>query len=507
MKQHDELHRYELMDERRTRQRRGVESAASAERRRIDRRGPASLADAPAVQRVFPLGEAVAGAASRRHSWQRVLLVCADLLAVALALAVGADAAGGTLGLGSVALGLLMTVGIAKAGGLYDKDQLVLRRSTLDEAPRLLQLAAVIAVAYWVTLETQIDRDALAVTWVMLSGSLVACRALARMSARLTLPPQRCLFLGDPVVAPYVKGKIGAGRANGEVVHEIHLQPRDTAAAFGGLEGLQRAVDDRAIDRVVIAPVSSDAADTLELVRIAKLSCAEVSIFPRLFEVVGTAVEFEEIEGMTLIGIRRFGLSESSVRTKRAFDLVAGGVLCLLALPLMAVIALAIRLDSPGPILFRQPRVGRDGRPFCIYKFRTMVPDADKLKDSLRGRNETVGLFKVIDDPRVTRVGGFLRRTALDELAQLINVLRGEMSLVGPRPLVDDEDDQILGLDRDRLHLMPGMTGPWQVMRSGRVPMHEMVSIDYIYVANWSLWTDLKLLLRTVSYVLARGGA
>ena len=128
------------------------------------------------------------------------------------------------------------------------------------------------------------------------------------------------------------------------------------------------------------------------------------------------------------------------------------------------------------------------------------------LKESLRDRNETEGLFKIADDPRVTRVGRLLRKTSLDELPQLLNVIKGEMSLVGPRPLVLDEDRQVHGLDRRRLHLTPGMTGPWQVMRSGRVPMHEMVAIDYLYVSTWSIWNDFKLLARTASYVLSRGG-
>ena len=165
---------------------------------------------------------------------------------------------------------------------------------------------------------------------------------------------------------------------------------------------------------------------------------------------------------------------------------------------------MAISLDSSGPIFFRQVRVGRDGKHFRMFKFRSMVADAEKRKDDLRALNEAGdGLFKLTDDPRVTRVGRFLRRTSLDELPQLFNVLRGEMSLVGPRPLVVDEDAQVLGLDRSRLHLTPGMTGPWQILGS-RVPMQEMVGIDYLYVANWSLWLDIKILLRTVRHVMRR---
>jgi lipopolysaccharide/colanic/teichoic acid biosynthesis glycosyltransferase len=151
--------------------------------------------------------------------------------------------------------------------------------------------------------------------------------------------------------------------------------------------------------------------------------------------------------------------------------------------------------------------VGRDGKHFEIFKFRTMVPEAEVLKSDLVHLNETEGLFKIADDPRITRAGRLLRRTALDELPQLFNVWRGEMSLVGPRPLVTDEDAKIEGLDRSRLHLTPGMTGDWQILGSVRTPLHEMVGIDYLYVANWSLWTDLKIMLRTIPYMLARRGA
>jgi lipopolysaccharide/colanic/teichoic acid biosynthesis glycosyltransferase len=150
--------------------------------------------------------------------------------------------------------------------------------------------------------------------------------------------------------------------------------------------------------------------------------------------------------------------------------------------------------------------VGRDGRPFRIYKFRTMCDGADAMKQGMNGEAEgAAGLFKIADDPRITRVGRLLRKTSLDELPQLINVLRGEMSLVGPRPLIVDEDSQITGWDRRRLALTPGMTGHWQIL-GARVALSEMVKIDYLYVAGWSLWSDIKLLIRTIPYMLARRG-
>ncbi len=157
-------------------------------------------------------------------------------------------------------------------------------------------------------------------------------------------------------------------------------------------------------------------------------------------------------------------------------------------------------------MLFCQRRVGRDGRTFQMVKFRSMALGAEGERDALKDRNESNGLFKLTEDPRVTRVGRFLRSLSLDEAPQLLNVLRGEMSLVGPRPLVLDEDALVEGWHRERLALTPGMTGPWQVLGPQRPPLAEMVKVDYLYAANWSLWSDTKILLRTLSHVLGRRG-
>jgi lipopolysaccharide/colanic/teichoic acid biosynthesis glycosyltransferase len=187
---------------------------------------------------------------------------------------------------------------------------------------------------------------------------------------------------------------------------------------------------------------------------------------------------------------------------------LAGSILGLVVLaPFLIAISLAIRLTSHGPALFRQRRIGRGGRQFDVFKFRTMVDGADALKDDLFVLNEAEdGFFKIAEDPRLTRIGRLLRRTCLDELPQLLNVVRGEMSLVGPRPLVPDEDRRIEGWERDRLLLKPGMTGHWQIFGSSRIPLREMVKIDYLYGANWSLWLDAKILLRTVPYMVRRHG-
>jgi exopolysaccharide biosynthesis polyprenyl glycosylphosphotransferase len=281
----------------------------------------------------------------------------------------------------------------------------------------------------------------------------------------------------------------------------------DSMAPFLDARRFRQIVADNDVHRVIISPVAANSRGTLDLVREAKQAGVRVSLLPRVLEVVGSSVEFDHVDGLTMLGVRRFGLTRSSRALKRGFDLAISSVMLLAVAPIMAAVMLAIRLDSKGPVLFRQTRVGRDGERFEILKFRTMVPEAEALKGNLFHLNETQGLFKITDDPRITRVGRVLRRSALDELPQLLNVWRGQMSLVGPRPLVVDEDAKIEGLDRSRLHLTPGMTGHWQILGSAKVPLHEMVGIDYLYVANWSLWTDLKIMLRTIPYMLARRGA
>jgi lipopolysaccharide/colanic/teichoic acid biosynthesis glycosyltransferase len=163
-----------------------------------------------------------------------------------------------------------------------------------------------------------------------------------------------------------------------------------------------------------------------------------------------------------------------------------------------------VRLTSPGPVLFRQTRVGRHGRAFQLPKFRTMVRDAEEQKHRLMEQNQAAPLFKIADDPRTTPVGRFLRRYSLDELPQLFSVLRGDMSLVGPRPLITAEDRLFSGWQRRRYHVAPGITGPWQILGSSRVPVDDMLTLDYLYCSSWSLWLDAKILARTIPYVLSR---
>lgn len=404
----------------------------------------------------------------------------------------------------------------AKVIGLYDRDEMLLRKSTLDEAPKLLYASTLCALLAWLAggwaTGSALQRPEVLLLWLALTLLLLLARAVARSLALRAAPAERCLFIGDADAAKTICPKLTSHRGvKAEIVaqldaDEVALWTADALSADRLLEirDLANALD---VHRAIIAPGDTDNREMLDLVRTLKAVGVRVSLLPRVLEVVGSSVEFDDLHGVTMMGVRRFELSRSSAAVKRALDVVGASMGLIAIAPLMALIALAIKLDSRGPVLFRQLRVGHNGKRFRMCKFRTMVRDADRLKESLRDLNEAQeGLFKIARDPRITRVGGLLRRCALDELPQLFDVLRGEMSLVGPRPLVVDEDECVKGWYRRRLELMPGMTGPWQILGPARVPLQEMVAIDYLYVANWSLWGDVKILLRTVPHVFGRQG-
>jgi exopolysaccharide biosynthesis polyprenyl glycosylphosphotransferase len=405
--------------------------------------------------------------------------------------------------------GMALIVIPFKLAGLYDRDQLRMVHSTLDEVPLLAQVtgvfALITAILQPLVLGGTFGSTQIGALWGATFGAVVFFRMVTRSLADRVASGERCLVIGKLEHAERIREKLRASRSRAMVVATLPLADHEIDRLDP--DGLRALASQIRVHRVVIAPSTADGRNVVELIRIAKAAGVQVSVLPRMFEVVGSAVEFEDLDGMTVLGVRPFGLSRSSRMIKRVFDFVVTSIGMIAVAPIMLAIAIAIRLDSRGPIFFRQVRVGRDGRHFHIFKFRSMVVGAEAHKDALLDRNEVGdGMFKITADPRVTRVGGFLRRTSLDELPQLFNVLRGEMSLVGPRPLVPEEDRQIQGWHRRRLHLTPGMTGPWQVLGSSRIPLGEMVTIDYLYVANWSLWNDVKIMLRTVATVVARRG-
>jgi exopolysaccharide biosynthesis polyprenyl glycosylphosphotransferase len=453
-------------------------------------------------------------AVRQRERVFRRALVAADVLAALLVVGLVTRVFGseGPQLTGLVLLPLIVTINAAS--GLYKRDELLLRKITLDEAPALFQAATVTTVVAFLlesaVLNTPIGARPFALTWLGLSVIVISCRVIARAIARGVTAPERCLLVGDAEVADRLESKI-ASMATVKAMFVGRI-PLDAGPEYGAerelvtLDDLPGVVLEQRVHRVIVAGDAGTHERVLEAIQSAKALGVRVSVLPRVFEVVGSSAAFDYLDGLTILGVQRFGLSPASRRVKRAFDIV-GSLVCLILLaPFMAAIALAIKLDSPGPVLFRQTRVGRNGQTFQMLKYRSMYDGADARKAELRSRNEAQGLFKIADDPRITRVGRSLRATALDELPQLFNVLAGQMSLVGPRPLVVDEDQHIRGWYRRRLSLTPGMTGDWQVFGAARIPLHEMVTIDYLYVSNWSLWADIRIMLRTIPFIVHRRG-
>jgi exopolysaccharide biosynthesis polyprenyl glycosylphosphotransferase len=273
-------------------------------------------------------------------------------------------------------------------------------------------------------------------------------------------------------------------------------------ALLGSAQDLTRLVRDLAVDRVAIAFSNEPHERTLEVIRSAQESDIEIDIVPRMFEVLGTSAELHTIEGIPLVGLRSPQLSGSSRLLKRSFDVLVATLGLVLLAPLFIVVAVLVKLDSRGPVFFRQVRMGAGSRTFRIFKFRTMIRDAESKKPSVAHLNmhsaDDPRMFKAPEDPRVTRVGAVLRRWRIDEIPQLFNVLSGEMSVVGPRPLILDEDQHVANWARRRLDLKPGMTGLWQVLGASDIPFEEMTKLDYLYVTNWSLREDLRLTMLTL---------
>jgi len=354
-------------------------------------------------------------------------------------------------------------------------------------------------------------RGQILVIWLVLFLSMIVLRSVARLLARSLAPGERCLVVGAASDAEAIREKLaGSSAVNAEVVgwlpfSDLPPDNRDTSRVALP-ERIRAVIGEREVERVILGPGLGQSEELLDSIRRIKDDGLKVSVLPDVFRIVNSSIELDRLNGITLLGVRRFEFSRSSRVIKRSFDLAGSIVALAAAMPILVVVAIAIKLDSRGPVLFRQQRAGRHGQPFSMLKLRSMVDGAEAQLESLRHRNEAEGVFKIADDPRITRVGRIIRKLYIDELPQLVNVVRGEMSLVGPRPLPLEEDNRIEGWHRRRLDLAPGITGPWQILGSSRIPVREMVHLDYHYVADWSLWNDVRIVLLTIGHVVRGRG-
>ena len=277
---------------------------------------------------------------------------------------------------------------------------------------------------------------------------------------------------------------------------------------LGTVSQLGQILDDNVIDEVIFAVPRERLPHIEGAFRLCQEQGANARVCLDLFHVAGSHVALGEMDGLPMLAFTRAPTDEVALLFKRAFDVFASAVAVLLLSPLFVAAAVAVKLDSPGPVFFSQTRVGKNGRPFKMLKFRSMHVDAEERLDSLRAQNEVSGpVFKMRSDPRVTRVGRFIRRTSLDELPQFLNVLSGEMSIVGPRPPVPSEVRQYQRWQRRRLSVKPGITCTWQVSGRSDVSFDQWMKLDLEYIDTWSLWGDIQICFRTVPAVLLSRGA
>ena len=452
-----------------------------------------------------------------KDALRRRMLAVADLLAV-LAAAAATGAVEGAATSFWIAATAPLWVLLAKLRGLYDHDHVRIRHVTLDEGPGLFHWAVLGGVATALLL-VGLPGELLSVAGGVVLGGTAFCaafalRAAARALWRRLVPPERGLIVGSGGIADAFARRLALESGHHvEVVGRIALTgevgegrfTRDPDVTLAGLEPLVREGD---VERVIVALHDLGEETLAEVVSLCRSLGVKLSVAPPMRAMLGTAVELNHLAELPLIEFRTWDPSRSTMLLKRAMDVVGASIALVLLAPLMIVIALAVRLDSRGPVLFRQVRAGRDGGPFPMFKFRTMVDGAaDRVRDVVAVDELEEPVFKLRADPRVTRVGRFLRRTSLDELPQLVNVIAGHMSLVGPRPEETWLTERYAEADRFRLEMRPGITGPMQVHGRGELTFQERMSVEREYVENYSLRKDVKILVRTFAAVVSGRGA
>lgn len=505
-----------------------------------------TLGDAPVAPVPLTLGDAFghrpAEQAARRwprETMVRRLLLVTDVLALTLAFVITEAVGGFHDGMSSPVLrdvvllifGVPVWVLLAQGHNLYHADSRRADHGWTDELMPIVQMATIWSWAILLGISAtgirHVTIPKLALFWGLTIVLLLMLRSSARFWARRR--PwyiQRAVVVGPPVqTAPIVRRLLRHPEYRIDVVARVDSgdaidEPgrRKVARSIGDIPlirgdiDLPELIDQLEIDRVIFAPGARETRDGAEgLCELSDL-LVHIDLIPSWSDVVGRRLVFHELEGMPLMTVPRTAMRRSDHLRKRVFDVFASVAAIVLLAPVFAVCAVAIKLDSRGQVFFRQRRVGRNNRRFDVLKFRSMSTDADAHKHAVadlnfHGGGDARGMFKIRDDPRVTRVGRWLRRTSLDELPQLFNVLKGDMSLVGPRPLIETEDLQVEGRFRRRLVSCPGLTGPWQIHGRSEIPFEEMINLDYLYVTNWSMWGDVKLMLRTVHAVVRGQGA
>ncbi|HWH94550.1 MAG TPA: exopolysaccharide biosynthesis polyprenyl glycosylphosphotransferase [Baekduia sp.] len=468
----------------------------------------------------------------------RRLLLGADVVGLAVAtLVAGAIALAGA-SLPAALLQIALTVAAIAATGLYGRDEVQIDRQTADDLPSLVQAitsAAFAQIALGVLAGGPQSAVSGAVATCLVMLATVPCaRAVARAAARRHPAYQQVtLVLGAGEVGQLIARKLKSHPEYGlRFAGFVDADPRDLESDVdapvygGGVEEIERLVDLLHVDRVIVAFSADQHHVTLEALDALRRRGVRVDLVPRLFEAVGPRFAVSHLEGMPLLTLRPREPARVSLVAKRALDVAGAGLALVAAAPLFAAIALLVRLDSSGPVLYRGRRVGADGQVFDQLKFRTMRQEwctphgADhrfqRYLSDMGLADEFARTQKLRQDPRVTRVGRILRRTSLDELPQLWNVVRGDLALVGPRPITEAERmSRYFDARRDRAlvgywdcpGLRPGLTGWWQINGRSSMSFEERIRLDTAYLTSWSLLLDLHILAKTLRTLVSTDGA
>lgn len=402
---------------------------------------------------------------------------------------------------------------VAYVAGLYSLAELRISHSVIDELGKI-----VIAVTAWSWM-LLIGRTVFSVLpvsmlgpillWLFVIGTVVIGRTLGRHIARRRLwHPNRIALVGWPSDTNDIRDRVDRHPEWGlRIDAEFEFGYDDESS----LESLAGQIDAREVDRVMVVGGTDGLIDRTHLISLLVERGMVVDIVSGGAESLYANSVLHDLEGLPVMSVRSSRPRPIDLRFKRLFDVAVSGAGLLLVWPLLLWAAIRIKLDSAGPVFFRQSRCGFDGEPFEVVKFRTMIDGADDQRTKLRETSELERdgdvLFKLEDDPRVTSFGQTLRKWSIDELPQLWNVLKGEMSIVGPRPLPFDEAIQATGLFRARTRVKPGLAGPWQAYGRSTIPFEDMIRLDYSYAVGWSMAEDMRLLLRTATAVLNRRGA
>lgn len=374
-------------------------------------------------------------------------------------------------------------------------------------------------VAYYFVLPNS-SPSRLIIPFAWATAIIVLCTARLVVSGimgilhQLGLGKTRLLVVGSGRLAKMVMQHIVANPNLGYSIvgflNDMNEPPGDFGRfkMIGTLNDLGMVIRSMFIDEVIIALPSHLNQHAIRSVKMCERLGASFKLIPDLYEMSLSRIDMETIEGIPLIGIKQASLNTTQRFITRMVDICGAILVLLVGSPLWLLISLIVGISSSGPIIYRQWRIGQREKPFLTYKFRSMYKDADERLALLMAKNEAQGpIFKIKDDPRITPIGKFLRQSSLDEIPQLFNVLKGEMSLVGPRPPLPHEVDQYEDWQKGRLSVKPGMTGLWQVRGRSDISFDEGVLMDLYYIENWSLRLYFKILLRTIPAVLFSRGA